>query len=246
MLITALCVLFVANDKDSFREMFSQSLLQKKDLLTYARLRCAAEFQYYGSSVDYAVPHKEVLFEIMGYPHFMEGEDECKCFLAVAKPYPSRNTAMYVSRLSLIMLFYRSYAETKAGDRMNTFLELKIENARLQEHLYALRLRSQELSTAPLTRGSVPVPSSSLTSSLSNALSNSLSFSNGSMSAQLATNLGLDPARQLANSGYYGHGSYGGPSGFGAGMVVSGSSGYGQLEDEESERRASKKVRILF
>lgn len=83
----------VANDKDSFREMFSQSIAQKKDLLTYARLRCTSE--YYGGS-DYTVPHKEILFEIMGYPHFLPGEEECKCFFAVAKPYPSRNTAMYV------------------------------------------------------------------------------------------------------------------------------------------------------
>lgn len=83
----------VANDKDSFREMFSESIAQKKDLLTYARLRCTSES--YGG-LDYTVPHKEVLFEIMGYPHFLPGEEECKCFFAVAKPYPSRNTAMYV------------------------------------------------------------------------------------------------------------------------------------------------------
>ena len=36
----------------------------------------------------------EVLFEINGYPHFLEGEDSCKCFFATAKTYPSRNTAM--------------------------------------------------------------------------------------------------------------------------------------------------------
>lgn len=86
-------MLRVANDKDSFRQMFSQSISQKKDLLTYARLRCTTE--YYGGT-EYPVPHKEVLFEIMGYPHFMPGEEECTCFFAVAKPYPSRNTAMYV------------------------------------------------------------------------------------------------------------------------------------------------------
>ena len=36
----------------------------------------------------------EVLFEINGYPHFIEGDDSCKCFFATAKTYPSRNTAM--------------------------------------------------------------------------------------------------------------------------------------------------------
>ena len=36
----------------------------------------------------------EVLFEINGYPHFIEGDDMCKCFFATAKTYPSRNTAM--------------------------------------------------------------------------------------------------------------------------------------------------------
>lgn len=50
---------------------------------------------------------KEVLFEITGYPHFVEPDEEerqrsgammpqCKCIFAVAKPYPSRNTAMFV------------------------------------------------------------------------------------------------------------------------------------------------------
>jgi hypothetical protein len=40
---------------------------------------------------------KEVLFEITGYPHCVPqelGHGECKCIFAVAKPYPSRNTAM--------------------------------------------------------------------------------------------------------------------------------------------------------
>lgn len=37
---------------------------------------------------------KEVLFEIVGAPYFLPLEDTFKCFYAVAKPYPSRNTAM--------------------------------------------------------------------------------------------------------------------------------------------------------
>jgi hypothetical protein len=42
---------------------------------------------------------KEVLFEVAAYPHCVAHESdiasECKCIFAVAKPYPSRNTAMY-------------------------------------------------------------------------------------------------------------------------------------------------------
>jgi hypothetical protein len=39
-------------------------------------------------------PAKEVLLEIIGYPHFILGESACKCFFVVAKPYPNRNAAM--------------------------------------------------------------------------------------------------------------------------------------------------------
>ena len=73
---------------------------------------------------------KEVLFEIKGYAHYVESSepeevDETgvftgintsgssgtvdigtgevfKCFFAMARPYPSRNTAMYVLRYSLM------------------------------------------------------------------------------------------------------------------------------------------------
>lgn len=99
---------------------------------------------------------------------------------------------------------------------MNTFLELKVENARLQERLQALRVRSQELSKNQFTRGS-------------------LSFSNGSMSAQLAANLGLDSAPGYAQSSYYNSMP---PPGYGASAV-----GYlSQVEDDTDERRAAKRV----
>lgn len=67
------------------------------NLLSYARLRCKAEFEGHQ-----AVGHKEVLFEIQGYPHFLDGDNECKCFFAMARPYPSRNTAVYVFQLALV------------------------------------------------------------------------------------------------------------------------------------------------
>ncbi|KAF9500816.1 hypothetical protein BDN71DRAFT_1381005 [Pleurotus eryngii] len=62
-----------------------------------------------------AVP-REILFEIKGYPHYVGDEQTCRCFFATAKPYPSRNAAM-----------------------LNTFLDLKTENERLQQRLAHLR-----------------------------------------------------------------------------------------------------------
>jgi len=63
-----------------------------------------------------------------GQPHFIAGHNDCKCFFAVAKPYPSRNTAM-----------------------LNTFLELKMENERLRQHLSELRKRApQHLSSTTM------------------------------------------------------------------------------------------------
>ncbi|KAA1469364.1 hypothetical protein DENSPDRAFT_834962 [Dentipellis sp. KUC8613] len=109
-----------ANDRDSFRRMFARALGERRELLTYARLRCKAEYLGAAAGYEYAPPpqqQKEVLFEIAGYAHFSAPADaHCRCFFAVAKPYPSRNTAM-----------------------MNTFLELKMENARLQERLRVLK-----------------------------------------------------------------------------------------------------------
>jgi hypothetical protein len=37
---------------------------------------------------------KEVLFEVVGYPHFIEGEDTCEGFFAAAKKFPPKNAAM--------------------------------------------------------------------------------------------------------------------------------------------------------
>ncbi|KAF7440548.1 blue light receptor [Pleurotus ostreatus] len=59
---------------------------------------------------------REILFEIKGYPHYVGDEQTCRCFFATAKPYPSRNAAM-----------------------LNTFLDLKTENERLQQRLAHLR-----------------------------------------------------------------------------------------------------------
>ncbi|KAG2157560.1 white collar 2 type of transcription factor [Suillus clintonianus] len=103
-------------DKHAFRASFEQSLRSRMEMLSYVRFKCQSE---------YASPAKEVLFEVKGYPHYIDDELYARCFFAVAKPYPSRNTAM-----------------------LNTFLELKIENERLQQRLADLRVRMPPASIA--------------------------------------------------------------------------------------------------
>ena len=73
--------------------MFAESVQTRTDLLAYARLQCKNEFNV---SRDYTSAPKEVLFEIRGRPHHLPDTDEFKCYFAMAQPYPSRNTAMYV------------------------------------------------------------------------------------------------------------------------------------------------------
>lgn len=72
-------------DQHAFRGSFDQSLHSRAEMLSYVRFRCQPE---------YATPAKEVLFEVKGYPHYIDDEPYARCFFAVAKPYPSRNTAM--------------------------------------------------------------------------------------------------------------------------------------------------------
>jgi hypothetical protein len=72
-------------DQHAFRGSFDQSLRLRAEMLSYVRFKCQPE---------YAVPAKEVLFEVKGYPHYIDDEQYARCFFAVAKPYPSRNTAM--------------------------------------------------------------------------------------------------------------------------------------------------------
>jgi len=110
------------NDRLGFCETYAHSIERHEDLHIYARLFCKSD-SFTHMSVASSSPDKEVLLEIMGYPHFVLGESACKCFFAVAKPYPSRNTAM-----------------------LNALLELRVENERLQQHLDVLRAHSQQLS----------------------------------------------------------------------------------------------------
>ncbi|KAI6005803.1 white collar 2 type of transcription factor [Pisolithus albus] len=102
-----------AEDQQAFHVAFQDSLHTRKEMNSYVRLQCKNGFamQHF--------PQSQVLFELKGYPLYLENETSPRCFLAVAKPYPSRNVAM-----------------------LNTFLELKIENERLQRRLAELRVRT--------------------------------------------------------------------------------------------------------
>ncbi|RDB21526.1 Cutinase gene palindrome-binding protein [Hypsizygus marmoreus] len=98
------------DDQVTFRASFEESFQTNTDLLSYIRLKCNENFSSYSADT------KDVLFEIKGHPH--SHETEGKCFFAIAKPYPSRNTEM-----------------------LNTYLELKTENEQLQRRLLDLRSR---------------------------------------------------------------------------------------------------------
>ena len=82
-----------ADDRGNFRAAFTDSVRSKTEMLAYARLQCKNEFYV---SRDYTSAPKEVLFEIRGRPHYLPDTDDFKCYFAMAQPYPSRNTAMYV------------------------------------------------------------------------------------------------------------------------------------------------------
>ena len=81
------------NDRLGFCKTYAHSIERREELHFYARLCCKPD-SFTHNSVPPPPPAKEVLFEIIGYPHFVLGESACRCFFAVAKPYPSRNTAM--------------------------------------------------------------------------------------------------------------------------------------------------------
>ncbi|CCL99268.1 uncharacterized protein FIBRA_01283 [Fibroporia radiculosa] len=104
------------DDRASFRSAFEESVRTRRAMLAYARLQCKNDFYM---ANDYSSRPREVLFEITGRPHVLPDTDAFQCFFAVAKPYPSRNTAM-----------------------LNTFLELKMENERLQQRLVQLRAQA--------------------------------------------------------------------------------------------------------
>ena len=77
-----------AEDQRAFHVAFDESLRTRTEMNSYVRLKARAP------TTPQNIPQSEVLFEVKGYPHFIENELAARCFFAVAKPYPSRNVAM--------------------------------------------------------------------------------------------------------------------------------------------------------
>jgi hypothetical protein len=87
----------LVNDHENFKKTFEKSIKNNSDMQSYVRMHTKPEVPLSASSASTpeAMPRAtEVLFEIIGYPHFVEGDDTCKCFFATAKTYPSKNAAM--------------------------------------------------------------------------------------------------------------------------------------------------------
>lgn len=90
-----------ADDIEGFSRDFQNSLRDGNDLTLYYRFRMKDD--------------RYIIFEITGHPYYAEenGQQQIKCFFAMGRPYPSKNTAM-----------------------LDSFLELKIENERLRQELH--------------------------------------------------------------------------------------------------------------
>jgi len=77
-------------DQSAFQRGFEDSIRTNSEFVSYIRLRSNPSLKP-GSVVP-----NDVLFELKGYPHSVaEQGPDCKCFFAIAKPYPSRNIAMW-------------------------------------------------------------------------------------------------------------------------------------------------------
>ncbi|KDQ19789.1 hypothetical protein BOTBODRAFT_169843 [Botryobasidium botryosum FD-172 SS1] len=99
------------DDVALFAAHFNASIAANCELSTFVRLKA--------KSPDVKCP----LFEIRGHPHFDDGTQlDCKCFFAMARPYPNRNTAM-----------------------IDSFLQLKMENERLRQTL--MHMPEKDLNT---------------------------------------------------------------------------------------------------
>ncbi|KIY42936.1 hypothetical protein FISHEDRAFT_54434 [Fistulina hepatica ATCC 64428] len=141
------------DDRAPFHAAFSESVRTRTDMLAYVRLICNSnppgssgpqtttaaywhDHQYYQQQMQPPTAHvREILFEITGYAHFVEPDGpsepaQCKCFFAMARPYPSKNTAM-----------------------LNTFLELKMENRKLEHRINELRMLHQQQRSAAAEAG---------------------------------------------------------------------------------------------
>jgi hypothetical protein len=100
-----------ADDQAVFRTNFEESIRNKSELVTYVRLQCN------GIRLSYS---EDVLFEIRGYPPECEADGDY--FFVVAKPYPSRNVAMWAFQafndgdLLMIQLKVEHLLRTQEGE----------------------------------------------------------------------------------------------------------------------------------
>lgn len=81
---------FKEDDVAPFLAHFDSCIASRSEMATFARLRGKA-----GTDAHWPV------FELRGHPHYDPDQRDCQCFFAMARPYPSRNTAMYVLSPSL-------------------------------------------------------------------------------------------------------------------------------------------------
>lgn len=80
----------VGEDQTAFQRGFEDSIRTNSELVSYVRLKSNTSIN------PGSVAPNDVLFELKGYPHSVtEQGPDCKCFFAIAKPYPSRNIAMW-------------------------------------------------------------------------------------------------------------------------------------------------------
>ncbi|KAF8315048.1 hypothetical protein DL93DRAFT_2057611 [Clavulina sp. PMI_390] len=117
---TNLVELMHQDDVAPFQAHFDSCIASRSEMSTYARLRGKA-----GSESEWPV------FEFRGHPHYEGGDfQDCRCFFVMARPHPTRNTAM-----------------------LDSFLELRVENERLRQRLIDLRPSASSYPPPPYLSG---------------------------------------------------------------------------------------------
>ncbi|TRM59280.1 blue light receptor [Schizophyllum amplum] len=189
------------DDQHVFQTAFHDSINTEQELLAYVRLKCNSNKDaphtitaaYHHQQMHGHVqqqPSEEVLFEIKGYPHYQPDRSQCWCFFAMARPYPSRNTAM-----------------------LNTFFDLKIENERLQQRL--VELRSQQPAPATVSSATATAANSFTSSSSYPATTSSYATGSSAYPHGPATQISYYSdvvSSPVTRTGYDAGAMYGGPS----------------------------------
>lgn len=142
-------------DQERFRNAFENSVQNGVEFDIAVGLRTSAPAAQY----SIASSQQEMLFDMKFYPHIAERDAASRCIFAMALPYAGRNTAMCVPRASTFSCYY-SYAY-----RLNTILDLRADNDRLQllvtEHRARLPADTSAASTSsPSQAGSMYATSS--------------------------------------------------------------------------------------